>query len=212
MNRMAVMSLSKYTPKHTTTTGQNSKVNVKKKIWNYAIFFLCLFLLVFSSKLNICESSGKIVSGPNMCHQPVFYSMQNIYPCTHDKMKDRSDAMFHTQKETILGTTRWNLCYAGGRSLTVSYKLPSYFGGFIYHHVGLIFSRTCPLRKQAVWSSGKGAGMRVRRELASVASYIPLPLTRTSHLWGLHMLYLYNEGLDVMSWILSGFPRLKATS
>ena len=30
---------------------------------------------------------------------------------------------FTHEKETILGTTGWNLCYAGGRSLTVSYQL-----------------------------------------------------------------------------------------
>lgn len=30
---------------------------------------------------------------------------------------------FFTHKKTILGTTGWNLCYAGGRSLTVSYQL-----------------------------------------------------------------------------------------
>lgn len=47
-----------------------------------------------------------------------------------------SNAIFHTKKETILDTTGWNLCYARGRSLAVSFKLPSYF-----REIGLIFSR-----------------------------------------------------------------------
>lgn len=63
----------------------------------------------------------------------------------------------HTHK-IILDTTGWNLCYTGGRSLTVSYKLPSNFRG-----IGLIFSRRPSLRKRAEWHSGKNPRMGVGR-------------------------------------------------
>lgn len=76
------------------------------------------------------------------------------------------------------------MCCPGGRSLTVSYRLPSYFGG-----LGLIFSRRPPCRKQAVGHGGKRAGMAVRSELASVSN-MPAPLTRSVHLLGLQALYL----------------------
>lgn len=84
------MSLSKYTPKHTTTTVQNSKVNVKKiKTLKLCHIHLLAFVpVVFSSKVNICEYHGKILSRPNMCHQELLYSVQNIYPCACDKIKD----------------------------------------------------------------------------------------------------------------------------
>lgn len=43
---------------------------------------------VFSSKVNICEYHGKISSRPNVCHWELLYSVQNIYPCACDKIKD----------------------------------------------------------------------------------------------------------------------------
>lgn len=60
----------------------------------------------------------------------------------HGQRGNWSDAIFHTKRETILGTTGWNLCYAGGRNLSISSKLPSYFRG-----IGLVFSRRPSYRK-----------------------------------------------------------------
>lgn len=38
-----------------------------------------------------------------------------------------------TEKQTVLGTADWKMCYAGGRSLAVSYRAPGYFRAVTDH-------------------------------------------------------------------------------
>lgn len=70
------------------------------------------------------------------------------------------------------------------------------------------FSHGGGLRKEkagsvALW---KGDGMRTGSELAAVAN---MPVSLSSPLLRLHILYLENEGLDVIIFqILSGSPKL----
>lgn len=73
---------------------------------------------------------------------------------------------FTHKKETILGTTGWNLCYAGGRSLTVSYQL---FQGIYLSLRCSRFLKHASVKKAVSVESRKGIGMGVRRKLASVA-------------------------------------------
>lgn len=79
------MSLSKYTPKHTTTPGQNSKVNVKKKkkkseILPYSSH--AFFFLSFHQRLIYVNPVGKLYQG-QMCVISPYFIQCKIFTLVH---------------------------------------------------------------------------------------------------------------------------------